>query len=181
MKKFLENNPLVHYTIVLTIVAIACGLLIGGINAWTNPIIKANEQAKIDASYQQALPEGVTFADLSMANDPSTIQAKVEGLDANGQVVGYVITANATNVRGNIQVVVAIGLDGKIVSATFLQLNQTPSYQPPSVSNLALYVGNDVSQQNYDFVSGATVSLTTLKSVMVDVATAYNNIEGVGA
>ena len=177
MKKFLEKNPLVHYTIVLTIVAIACGLLIGGINAWTNPIITENNYLRKVASYQAVLPDMDDFVALDTSDDPDNIQEKVEAKDAEGNVIGYIININQTNGYGNMQIVMAIGADGTIISADFLQLNQTLNLDNTRY-NLQLYVGTNInSLSNMDYLSGATRSLETLIAMMSDIQSAFSTID----
>ncbi len=177
MKKFFEQNPLVHYTIVLTIVAIACGLVIGGINAWTAPIIEENAYKAKVAAYQSVLPDMDEFTELDTSSDPDSIQEKVEAKDSDGIVIGYIININQTNGYGNMQIVMAIGADGTILSADFLQLNQTLNL-PNTRENLQMYVGQNINaQHNYDFLSGATRSLETLTAMMLDVNEAFGNID----
>ncbi len=177
MRKFFEHNPIVHYTVVLTIVAIACGLLIGGINAWTAPIIEENEYSRKLASYQAVLPEMDDFEALDISNDPDSIEEKVEAKNADGVIIGYIININQTNGYGNIQIVIAIAADGTIISTDFLQLNQTLNLDNTR-ANLQMYVGQNIADQhNYDFLSGATRSLETLTAMMLDVQIAFSHID----
>ncbi len=62
MKKFLEKNPMIHFTSVLTIIAIACGLIIGLINLATADTIEANQEAKAKEAYSTLLFE-VSYGD----------------------------------------------------------------------------------------------------------------------
>ncbi len=57
MKKFFENNPLIHFTSVLTLIAIACGLIIGLVNLATSKTITANQEAKAKEAYSTLLFE----------------------------------------------------------------------------------------------------------------------------
>ncbi len=177
MKNFLEKNPLVHYTIVLTLVAIACGLLIGGINAWTNPIIEQNAYDRKVASYQAVIPQMDDFNELDISDDPSNIEEKVEALNVDGDVIGYIININQTNGYGNLQIVMAINPDGTILSADFLQLNQTLNLDNTR-ANLQMYVGSNINDQHdFDFLAGATRSLETLTAMMLDIQDAFGNID----
>jgi Na+-translocating ferredoxin:NAD+ oxidoreductase RnfG subunit len=51
MKEFLKK-PLVHYTMVLTIVSIICGALIGSVNAIKAPVIEKNRIESQNKSYK---------------------------------------------------------------------------------------------------------------------------------
>ena len=177
MKKLFEKNPLFHYTFVLTVVAIACGLVIGGIHAWTNPIIEQNDYDSKVESYQSVLPLMDDFEELDISDDPESIEEKVEAKDASGEVIGYIININQTNGYGNMQIVIAIDADGTILSAEFLQLNQTLNLDNTR-ANLQMYVGQNINDtHDYDFLSGATRSLETLEAMMADVKVAFSNID----
>ncbi len=177
MNKYFEKNPLVHYTIVLTLVAMACGILIAGINAWTSPIIDQNELDRKLTSYQAVIPAMDDFVILDTTGDPSNIEEKVEALDVNDNVIGYIINIDQTNGYGNMQIVMAIEADGTIMSADFLQLNQTLNLDNTR-ANLQLYVGTNINTlQNLDFISGATRSLETLTAMMQDIQTAFSHID----
>lgn len=177
MSRFQESKSPVYFTIVLTIVAIACGLLIGGINAWTAPIIEENNYQRKVASYQAVLPDMNDFTVLSIEDDPASIQEKVEAKNAQGEVIGYIINIDQKNGYGNMQIVIAIAADGTIISADFLQLNQTLNLENTR-ANLAMYVGSNInSSSSFDFLSGATRSLETLTAMMGDIKTAFGHID----
>jgi len=175
MKKLFEK-PMFHYTLVLTVVALVCGIMIGVVNAITDPIIAENVRvAKVEA-YERVL-EGIdSFVELNVSNDPSTIISKVEGKDANNAVLGYIYEAYTTNKFGYMRLVISINAQGTILGADFIEINQTYNVEGTK-TNLSLYIGSSISAlaPSGDLIAGATGSLTSLKALLADVAVAHAN------
>lgn len=179
MKKLFEKYPMLHYTVVLTAIAIVMGLVIGGINAWTEPIIEENALAAKNAAYREVLPDLDYSIDLLSDEDPSTIDDKVAAYDANDELIGFIFNANKTNGYGEMTVVVAIAADGEILGAQFLVLNQT-LHLDRTRSNLALYVGTNITDltPNGDLQGGATFSKTTMVELLTDIAVSFEASAG---
>ena len=178
MKKFLENNPLIHFTTVLTIIAIACGLVIGLVNFVTAPIIEANEIAATTAAYQEVLPALSRYEDVKPSNAASTIIEFVAAYDENDNLIGYIFKGSDTNGYGDMTVVLAIDVQGEIIGAQYLTLNQT-LHLDRTRSNLELFIGTalvDVSPSG-DLQGGATFSRDTTLGILTDMADAYESID----
>ena len=175
MKKLFEK-PMFHYTFVLTVVALVCGVLIGSVHAITQPIIDENVRlAKVEA-YERVL-EGIdSFTELSIEQDPATIISKVEGKDSSNAVLGYIYEAYTTNKFGYMRLVISIDASGTILGADFIEINQTYNVEGTK-TNLSLYVGTKIADMapSGDLIAGATGSLTSLKALLSDVATAHAN------
>jgi Na+-translocating ferredoxin:NAD+ oxidoreductase RnfG subunit len=181
MKEFFKK-PLVHYTTVLTIVAIVCGLLIGGVNAITAPVIKQNMIDAQNKAYQEVLPAGKTFEEINLVDAPSSITTAVKGLDASNQVVGYIYIAAGTNKHGSMRIAISIDAKGKILGAQFVDIQQTLNVEGTR-SNLALFIGTQISSltPDGDLVSGVTNSYNTVKALLTDVATVHAKVADVPA
>ena len=167
------KKPIVHYTFVLAVVAIVCGIMISAVNAITAPIIENNILKAQAAAYQLVLPSGETFTEITDAEFPATVLTVVEA-KAGANVVGYIYTAYTTNKFGYMRLVVAVGSTGTILGADFIDINQT--YQVDGTrTNLALYVGSPIASitPSGDIVTGATGSLNSLKALLADVATSH--------
>ncbi|MDO9629208.1 MAG: hypothetical protein Q7I99_04835 [Acholeplasmataceae bacterium] len=172
MKKLFEK-PLIHYTFVLTVVAIVCGIMISAVNAITAPIIENNIAKAQAAAYRLVLPAGETFTEVTDDEFPKTILTVVEA-KAGTNVVGYIYTAYTTNKYGYMRLVVAVSPTGMILGADFIDINQT--YQVDGTrTNLSLYVGSSITSlaPSGDIVTGATGSLNSLKALLGDVAIAH--------
>lgn len=176
MKEFFKK-PLVHYTTVLTIVAIICGLLIGGVNAITAPVIKQNEIDAQNKSYQEVLPAGETFEVINLTDAPATVTTAVKGLNASNQVVGYIYIATGTNKHGSMTIAISIDANGKVLGAQFVSIQQTLNVEGTR-NNLALFVGTQISAltPDGDLVSGVTNSFNTVKALLTDVATVHAEV-----
>lgn len=174
MKKLFEK-PMFHYTFVLTVVAIVCGLMIGGMNAITAPIIKRNTDEAEKRAYQEVLPEGQKFDELALVEGvPASIQGVVVGTDNSGNVVGYIYTANGSNQHGTISIVISVDASGEILGASILSINQTKGIDDTR-NNLQSFVGTQIGSTNPigDIVSGVTNSLNTVKGLLVDISVAH--------
>jgi hypothetical protein len=176
MKKLFEKKPMVYYTFVLAVVSIACGIVIGGVNALTAPVIADNlYNAKVEAF--ETVLEGIdTFDELDLIDEyPDTIQSVNKGYDVSKDTLGYIYEVYSTNKFGDMTIVVSVGVDGKVLGATFVAIEQ--SYNVPQTrTNLSLYIGSNIADltPTGDILSGATVSLTTLNALLADVAIAHS-------
>jgi Na+-translocating ferredoxin:NAD+ oxidoreductase RnfG subunit len=167
------KKPIIHYTFVLAVVAIVCGIMISAVNAITAPIIENNILKAQAAAYQLVLPSGETFTEVTNEEFPATVLTVVEA-KAGTNVVGYIYTSYTTNKYGYMRLVVAVGSTGTILGADFIDINQT--YQVDGTrTNLSLYVGSAINSitPSGDIVTGATGSLNSLKGLLADVAIAH--------
>ena len=176
MKKLFEK-PMFHYTFVLTMVALVCGLMIGGMNAITAPIIKRNLEEAERKAYQEVLPQGQQFEAIDLKDVtgvPATVTGEVVGKDASNNVVGYIYTANGSNQHGSITIVISVDANGKILGASILSINQTKGIEDTK-NNLQSFVGVQIGSTTPagDIVSGVTNSLNTVKGLLVDISTAH--------
>jgi hypothetical protein len=176
MKKLFEND-IFHYTFVLTVVALACGLVIGGVHAITNPIIQENAMREQIEAYQAVLPELDEYEELDTADDPSTITDKVLGKDSSGNTVGYIFVAEGRNSYGSMRMVVSIDGSGEIVGAQFTAIEQSLNMEGTR-NNLQSFVGSSIFslEPTGDIVSGVTGSYNTLLSLLEDIATSYTDL-----
>lgn len=180
MKKLFAEKPLIHYTFVLTIVALVCGLVIGGVNAVTAPIIADNVyRAKLEA-YQEVVPELVSFEELSLLDGaPASLVSKVEVFDKEltdetKQTIAFIYEVYQTNKFGQIRFVVSVSSTGEILGASFITLEQTYKVDA-TTRNLQDFVGLNLSNLGAvaDLETGATGSLNTLKAMFADVAVEF--------
>lgn len=184
MKKLFAEKPLIHYTFVLTIVALVCGLVIGGVNAITAPIIEENiYRAKLKA-YQEVVPELVSFQDLDLIDGaPRSLISKVEVFDkelsdTEKQTIAFIYEVYKTNGYGQIRFVVSINSAGIILGASYITLEQTYGTNF-SEHNLQRFVGLNITNLAplTDIQTGATGTLNTVKEMFADVATEFQQTQ----
>ncbi len=175
MKKLFEK-PLFHYTFVLTVVSIVCGIMIGAVNAITAPIIENNIKEAQAAAYSRVLSGLDDFEEVALTSeDPSTVVGKVIGYNAADEIIGYIYTGYTTNKYGYMRIVVSVNASGIILGADFIEINQT--YQVDGTrTNLSLYVGSPIANlaPQGDIVTGATGSLNSVQQLLSDIAVSHS-------
>jgi hypothetical protein len=181
MKKLFAEKPLLHYTFVLAMVAFVCGLVIGGVNRITEPIITNNiYQAKLKA-YKAVVSDLVSFDELQLNNDPASIQSKVavydvpkEEITEDTVPIAYIYESFQSNKFGQMRIVVSVDANGIILGAVFIEIVQTYKVEATK-SNLEAYIGSSIAPLTPvgDIQAGATGSLTTLRAMLADIATAH--------
>ena len=117
IKRFLEQSWLVMVS------ALAFGLLVAGVNATLAPRIEANAREKKTAAIKELLPEALQLETKTTDGVEYTIGT------ANGQVVGYAITAEGGGFADVIRLVVAVGPKvEEIRGIAVLASNETPGF-----------------------------------------------------
>ena len=132
------NKRIVHDALILTAFTLALGLILGFVYGITkDPIAKANEEAT-KAAYQAVFVDADDFNEVDYDKDAAnalvsdagysdTIDAVVEALDANGNVLGYVITVTAKDAsQSSITFSVGITNDGTVNGYSITDISETP-------------------------------------------------------
>lgn len=172
--------------LVLTLIGIACGLLIGLSNQITAPIIAENER-KAELKAYAALFPGLDEANKLDVELQGAIYEVLEVKDG-GQTVGYLYKGKLTNSYGSIDQLVGIKTNGEITGVQFLNLDQTPSMKPAIETNAAVYKGlnaNDINLTNlvvfsssanvYDTTAGSSFGSTTMRTILRDAINQFKN------
>ncbi len=111
--------------VTLTVTCILIALLLAVTNAVTAPKI-AELQVQTQAESRQAvLPDAGTFSEEKTVALDGTEYAYCEGLDAQGNCVGYVFTTSAKGYGGDVVVMSGVDLDGTVTGIQTLELNET--------------------------------------------------------
>jgi Na+-translocating ferredoxin:NAD+ oxidoreductase RnfG subunit len=176
MKKLFEK-PLFHYTFVLTMIALACGFLVGITYEITHPIIVENQKQAQLAAYEKVMPGIVDMEELTPTEKVSTVTASIKAKDSNGNYLGYVYVVNGTNGYGSMTIVVSVDLNGNIKASEFTVMNQTLN-QDVTRNNLARYNGVSIMtlEEPAGIVGGATVSYGTIRQMFSDVARVHAQV-----
>ncbi|MBE0701069.1 MAG: FMN-binding protein [Acholeplasmataceae bacterium] len=196
MKKLLKNDTL-HFTVVLTIVAICCGIAIALTHMLTRDAIENSKNAKFESAYGEVFenytavtditPEGATgkltflqFLVGNMKTDSAVSNVyEVYADEAKNDLIGYIYIGNASNGRGSITIAVGI-VDDEIQKIHIIAMDQTPSYQDTATENIMKYEGLQVTVESgeIDFVSGATISQITSVKIMDDILFMHRELFG---
>lgn len=172
--------------LVLTLIGIACGILIGFSNQITAPIIAENER-KAELKAYSALFPGLDEANKITVSLQGTIYEVLEVKDG-GQTVGYIYKGKLTNSYGEIDQLVGIKSNGEITGIQFLNLDQTPSMKPAIETNALVFKNlnaNDINLTNlivfssnanvYDTAAGSSFGSTTMRTILRDAILQFKN------
>ena len=179
MRKIIKNAA------ILTAITLIAGIALGLVYEITKgPIAQAQEEAR-QAAYRQVIPEAEEFLPYEAFDQEEaaailqegqlsgdTLDEVVEALDAEGKVIGYVMTVTSSEAYdGELQLATGIRTDGTVSGISFLSLSETPGLgmRADEDSFKAQFAGKQVSQFRYtksgasgddeiDALSGATVT-----------------------
>lgn len=127
---------------ILCVITLIAGFALGLVHEVTLEPIAAAQLAANTATYQEVYPDAAGFQisdELQSAVDSCgegissqgygnvTVDAAQEALDADGNVIGYLITSTSTDgYNGTIQVATGITAEGQITGIGFLSISETP-------------------------------------------------------
>lgn len=168
--------------IALGIITLAAGLGLSGTFFMTKDAIEEQKTLKNKAAYKAVCPDAENFTALtelvaSLGDEQygtsfgrTYIKEAVEGFDADGNSVGYAISAmSSEGYDGSITLYVGISPDGTVNCISFTELHETPGkgmlcgepafkdqFNNKNVSAFQLNGGN--GDEKIDGVSGATIT-----------------------
>lgn len=123
-KRLLDQPPAT--IAVLAVTTLAAGLLLGGTDALTRDRIAAQVKAERDRAARAALglPATGTLKDQPFKDAQGQVDA-IAGYEGE-TLKGYVYTATGNGYGGQMQVIVAVDGEGKIIKAAVLTQKETP-------------------------------------------------------
>lgn len=183
----MKKGGFMRDALILFAITLIAGTLLGGVYEITKePILRAG-QADRDSAYKTVLPEAEAFeagdmaAALEQANSQLagldfgnvSVDECMTGLDAGGNVTGYVVTATSKDGYGGaITASVGIDLDGLIQGIEFLTINETVGFgmaakEDPTwkmqffnkeVEQFTVTKSGAGAESEVDSISGATIT-----------------------
>ena len=174
--------------VVLTVITLIAGLALSGVYSMTKDTIEAQKMAANLASFQVVVPEAEKFEsndamDKALAElngavygtdfGRATINEAYQGLDASGNIVGYVIRATSSDgFDGDVSMAVGLNAEGAVNAIDFTTLNETPGmgmrvadpefkdqFSGKAVSRFTLNkAGGSTADDQIDTVSGASTT-----------------------
>src|SRR5690554_1703926 len=142
--------------LVLTIIAVMCGLLLGLTNFLTAPIIEENRIAAARKAYEGFFEDLKTIEITQV--DGQYVYEYVKVIGDNNETIGHAFRAKGNNARGLIDVVIAATTEGAIKGIEILTTDNTPGY--------------------YDLYEGSNGYLTGVRGNTLNELTGINNISG---
>ncbi len=139
-----------------TICLIASGLL-AAVNSVTRVKIIAQAQAQENASLQEVLPQAARFEAVRSGEEIIYYKA----YDASGSPAGFAFKAKGKGYSSEIETMVGMDNDGKIIAIKVISLNETPGLgsrvaEKQFTSGFAGQPAEDLS--NVQTIAGATIS-----------------------
>ena len=132
------NKQIVHDALVLTAFTLVLGLIIGGVYGITKPTIDAANEAATQEAYKAVFTDADSFEALELDADAANQLVSEAGYkdsindieaakDADGSVIGYVITVTAKDgSQGSITFSVGIQNDGTVNGYSITDIAETP-------------------------------------------------------
>lgn len=179
-------SKIIKDAVILTIITLVAGLGLGFVYDITVvPIQKAQEEKKQKA-YRSVMPEGKEFVPMEVKKEGTenfategfekqTIKEVVEGKDASGTTIGYVITVVSNQGFGG-PIEMSLGISsveaGKITGLDFLSMSESPglgdnakkpefkdvSFKDKTVERFEVIKDKPTEDFQVQAITGATIS-----------------------
>lgn len=104
-------------TISLFVICLVCSVLLAFVSEFTKEPIKAVEAEKAAKAMQSVCPDAVSFVETEGVH---------EGVDADGNSVGYAIPSSWKGYGGDIEIMVGISTQGEVTGVEILSCEETP-------------------------------------------------------
>ena len=191
-------NKMIKNTCILTAITLIAGCLLGLVYEVTKaPIARAKEADK-QAAYQKVLPDAESFEDhadfdgeqaTSLVQDAgyaADITEAAQALDANGNVMGYVISVTSHEAyAGDLSLSVGILNDGTVKGVEMLSIGETAGlgmkadesefkdqFKDKNVEKFSYTKNGEKGDDKIDAISGATITTNAVTNA-VDSALVY--------
>lgn len=178
------NKKIVHDALILTAFTLLLGMVLGVVHEITKAPIEAANLATAQAAYKEVFEDADSFAaldgfDKDAATDEvvsagyeDSIDDVQEAYDADGSVVGYVITVTAKDAsQDNITFSVGIQNDGTVNGYSITSIAETPGlgvkaqdeefygqFQNKKVDSFEVVKHAPSSDSEIESISGATIT-----------------------
>ncbi|MEG2353094.1 MAG: RnfABCDGE type electron transport complex subunit G [Clostridium sp.] len=175
--------------VILLIISATAALLLSGTYELTKETILAQVNAEKNSAMKSILPEADKFETLKLDLSKYTGITSVDKGLSSGNEVGYVIESSAKGYGGELKLVTAISLDGKIAGVKVIEHTETPGlgakceepeftekYKEKSASKaLSLVSGAASTDGEIQSVSGVTITSTAVMDGVNKAMDIYNN------
>lgn len=174
---------------ILLIIATVASLLLSCTYELTKDTIAAQSNAAKTEAMKAILPEADKFETLDLdVSNYAGVGAVDKGL-SDGNEVGYVIESSAKGYGGELKLVVAVSIEGKISGIKVLEHSETPGLgakcEEPEFTDrykeklattpLTLVSGSPSSDSEIQSISGVTITSTAVIDAVNKAIDIYNN------
>ncbi len=187
------KNTIVKDALILFLITIVAGFGLGAVHEITlEPIAAANEKAQQDA-YKAVFPDADSFVDLPGFSVETATQAAIESgypddsiencvqaVDADGNLLGYVINATDPNsYGGDVTLSLGVRVDGTVNGYSITEINDTAGlgmkareeafssqYAGKQVDMFVVTKTGATSDDEINAISGATITSDAVTSAV---------------
>ena len=159
-------------TVVLSAICITVVALLALINIFTAPVIKTNQEAKLQASLKEVMPEASSF---KRVEDTSKLPETVTDVFASNNG-GYVFQMEVTGYSTGLIIVCGIDAEGRITGATYTKSSETLGAENELGEK---YVGKTAADYTtVDVISGATRTSEGYRKAITDALISFDILTG---
>ena len=171
------KNSKLYPAIVLSSICVIAALLLSLINMFTAPLIKDRAEKNALAALSEVLPDGKNFTELTL--DDTYPEALTKGYRADG---GFVFRAVGMGRNGEIDVMICIDTEGKIVGTQIVSESESKGYKE-KLFNQVLGTDGRYAGQTYDsfepiVATGATMTSNGFADAVKAALQAYEIANG---
>lgn len=154
-------KEIIHLSLVLMIICAAVALVLSFVNEITKDRIVLNEEAEKKQAITALFGGGdVEYTPLDIEND--NVSAIYDVKNSTGRL-GYAVSVSPSGFGGNIDMIVGIGTDEKIIGIRIVSLSETPGLGTRVRDDdfLSAFIGKTGSVElghGVDAISGSTIS-----------------------
>lgn len=152
---------ILHYGIVLMLIAVISGGILGSLNGATAPIIECKKQEATEIARKEVLPKAVKFnVDKKVKKGNFEF---IPGYNTENKKVGYVVSVSSNGYGGEIKFVLGVDENKKVAGLKIVDSKETPGLGA-KINNLdwqKTWVGKDKNykfNKSVDAFAGATIS-----------------------
>ena len=159
-----KNTAFAVYLKMVLVLLVICAMVSGvvaGVNALTKDKIAQNLEMQIRSSISEMFGEGIEYT--TMENTPVGAEAVYE-IERDGAKF-YCVNINSSGFGGDVNMLVGLGDDGKIVGARVVSHSETPGLGSVAAEAgfLGLFEGK-TNVESVDSITGATISSKAIKA-----------------
>ncbi len=183
MKNF-KLSDVLKPTVVLTAICLITSALLAITNSATAPVIEALAVETERNTRKLVLAEAEDFNEKEI---DGTVYC--EGVDENGEIIGYVFTTSAKGYGGDVSIMVGVSAQGTVKGVEILDLSETPGLgmnaQKPSF--LEQFIGktagisvtkNSPAENEIQALTGATITSRAVTTATNSALELYAQITG---
>lgn len=129
----MKKGGFVKDALILCLITLVAGALLGGFYEITKEPIKISEENALKVAYENVLPGGKTFEDVSeeivgaSAGYPASMVFTLRVKDENSKIIGYIVETVTKGYGGDVYVLVGFDTNKKITGIAYPKgLQETP-------------------------------------------------------